>query len=220
MFFFLYLLLPLTAAVVLPLFGSPCIAHHGRYRLNPDGSGTLDWPSTSLTLTLTGGTMVTLLVNTSVPIRFRTVDAVGGIFESVVIAVPGATRYPIAAGFQGRGANHTFEIEYISDQAISGLNVSQGRSVTLLGIDTDGACLPLPPALRGPPTWRYAPGFIGAGNDLLVQNATVEAAQGICAALAGCKGFTYASSDPNPPGPVNMFFKGVFDESEDRKSVV
>ena len=85
----------------------PCVNLRGRWQLDTDGSGMLDWPGTGFTVAVNGGSGLRLIVNASVPIRFKTRDLVGNVPESVSIVWPGDAFVTLAAGFNAR-ANHSF----------------------------------------------------------------------------------------------------------------
>lgn len=85
----------------------PCVDLRGRWQLGTDGSGMLDWPGTGFTVAVNGGSGLRLIINASVPVRFKTRDLVGSVPESVSIAWPGDALVTLAAGFGAR-ANHTF----------------------------------------------------------------------------------------------------------------
>lgn len=54
-------------------------------------------------------------------------------------------------------------------------------------------------------------GFLAAGNDLPGSGSmTIQAAEAACTANILCVGFTFASTDPNPSGPVNIYLKSAF----------
>ena len=199
------------------LLDAPCVTLRGRWRHNADGSATLDWPGTGLTVAVNGGNVgLRLFVNASVPVRFKTADISGAVPESVAIAWPGERALTVAAGFGAR-VNHTFDIEFISDQGICGLDVAAGTGVTVFGLWSDGACA-TPSERPGqgghvarPPTWQaWGDGFIPAGDDIFFENTTLAAGQVRCISTPGCAGITYQGVENPGATPVGVYFKSAW----------
>ena len=59
------------------------------------------------------------------------------------------------------------------------------------------------------------PGFLPSGDDVLPSGAyTLLAAQALCNETAACKGITFASDDPDPPGTIaKVYFKSTTNPS-------
>lgn len=64
-----------------------------------------------------------------------------------------------------------------------------------------------PSPATAPATFQHLRGYLGSGNDMHTAMITVVEAKAWCEQHTPCAGFTFAADEPEPQGPVQVYFK-------------